>query len=451
MAAGALGKASSLLLLASIIQGLQHDNVLHYGTVDALEGQDVTLPYSLREEVHISSFEWKKMPDENTKLALLTPGIGSINKRPNITILTEKETMGFLRLTRVSEWDSGVYICDLMTFPLGSIRTFTELKVKGVESLCDLDGTVEVHIGGNVSIHCAALTNARYRWTKGNTVVSVNESLELWQVTESDLGVYILTVNTGSFSVQKSFSIEVQTQTTTPSTDLFTFTQKPNGSVTDLIQTTDSSLTTSPTTILSTISSTSAWTTSDSMPHISNSSDATASYTNDTTVTPTTDLNPFRNSTYQELNQTHSSNTSTPQATDLSPTSSYESTSFNSTLETREESSSGTAGTTGTTGPTGETPTQSSENPPVVKGGEGPEAARSHLLLVFITVLVLILIVVAGILYRRHTIKQRMDLPPPFKPPPPPVKYAAAKRSDIYTPPYPIGRCNSVTELGDMR
>lgn len=450
MAAGALGKASSLLLLASIIQGLQHENVFHSGTVDALEGQDVTLPYSLRKEVpHISSFEWKKMPDENTKLALLTPGVGYINKRPNITILTETGTMGFLRLTRVSEWDSGVYTCDLMTFPLGLIRTYTKLTVKGVESLCDLDGTVEVHIGGNVSIHCAALTNTRYRWTKGSTVVSVNESLELWWVSESDLGVYILTVNTGNFSVQKSFSIEVQTQTTTSSTDLFTFTQKPNGSVTDLIQTTDSSLTTSPTTILSTISSTSAWTTSDSTPHISNSSDATASYTNDTTVTPTTDLNPLKNSTYQELNQTLSSNTSTPQATDLSPTSSYESTSFNSTLETWEESSRGTAGTTGTTGPTGETPTQSSADPPVVK--EGDEGGRSHLLLVFTIVLVLILIVVAGVLYRRHTIKQRMDLPPPFKPPPPPVKYAAAKQSDIYTPPYPIGRCNSVTELGDMR
>lgn len=45
----------------------------------------------------------------------------------------------------------------------------------------------------------------------------------------------------------------------------------------------------------------------------------------------------------------------------------------------------------------------------------------------------------------------RMDLPPPFKPPPPPVRYTAARHHDISTQSFPTSRCNSVTELKDMK
>ena len=39
------------------------------------------------------------------------------------------------------------------------IHSLSEIK-------CDANGTLEVHAGENVTIHCTALPDVRYRWTK---------------------------------------------------------------------------------------------------------------------------------------------------------------------------------------------------------------------------------------------------------------------------------------------
>lgn len=44
--------------------------------------------------------------------------------------------------------------------------------------------------------------------------MSKKESLELWQVTDAHAGVYTLTVNTGSKTLHKEFSVTVLTVTT---------------------------------------------------------------------------------------------------------------------------------------------------------------------------------------------------------------------------------------------
>ncbi|XP_041657859.1 T-cell surface protein tactile [Cheilinus undulatus] len=448
MAGSALGTASSLLLLASIIQGLQDVEVFHYEKMDALVGQNVILPCTIRNpEIRTTIIEWKKMPDE--KLVVHSPAYGSNYIWPNVTILTQTESLGSLKLSKVTKWDSGVYVCDLSTFPNGAIRRETTLVIKDVETMCDADGTIEISIGGNVSIQCAVLPNAQYSWTKNTAVVSVSESLELWKVTEAHTGVYILTVNTGSISVQKEFIITLLTETTSPSTDLATLSPHSNGTEAHLIQTTSNTLTTSSTTELQAISTTLPWTTSNLTANNSHPNNVTTPYTIDThiTVTSTSGLYDFTNSSYQELNQTHSLSTSTSEARNLSPTLNYSNISFSPTQETRNESN---RGTTVDTGHTGATPTQSTGNETVVTEDEETEGVRSHLLSVLIIVLFLVLIIVAVFLYRRHIIKQRMDLPPPFKPPPPPVKYTAARR-DIYTQPYPTSRCNSVTEHADVK
>ncbi|KAJ8342372.1 hypothetical protein SKAU_G00323000 [Synaphobranchus kaupii] len=59
------------------------------------------------------------------------------------------------------------------------------------------------------------------------------------------------------------------------------------------------------------------------------------------------------------------------------------------------------------------------------------EPGDSTRYMVLIVVPVLcLLFVILFLLYRRHAVQRRMDMPPPFKPPPPPVKYVSVKTQD---------------------
>ncbi|CAJ1063904.1 T-cell surface protein tactile [Xyrichtys novacula] len=448
MAGSALGMASSLLLLASIIQGIQGVEVFHYKKIEALVGQNVSLPcYVKNPKLLITSIEWVKMLNESVKLAVYAPGAGVHPFWSNVTILTEGESMGSLQLRGVSKWDSGVYVCALTTYPLGSFKRETELKIKDVETMCNVNSTVTVHAGGNVSIHCSLFPDGQYSWTKNKELVSVNESLELWQVTKAHTGVYTLTVNTGNTSVHKDFFITVLTETTSTSRDLITLPPQSNGTETSLSQTTDGNLSMSMTTVPPTINTTFTWTTSDSTLNYSHTSHVTTTSTYQEHSTSTPDPNHFNSTTHQQLNQTHGLNTSTfhnqSAASNLSTTLSYGSTMFTPTQETRNESGESVTKKEGYPGPT---PTQSNRDK-TVNEVAGTDGSRSRLVLVIVIILLLSLIVVAGVLYRRSIMKQRMDLPPPFKPPPPPVKYTSARQRETF----PISRCNSTTEPEDVK
>ncbi|XP_060910930.1 T-cell surface protein tactile isoform X2 [Labrus mixtus] len=425
------------------LTGLQDVEVFHHEEMEALVGQNVTLPCTVRNtDLKIISIEWNKRQNKDIKLALYSRDYGVNYFWSNVSIHTQKESMGSLQLSTVSKWDSGIYICDLTVFPHGTIRKETKLEIKDDAIQCDVDSTVEVHTGGNVSIHCTAPSDAQYSWTKNKMEVSVNESLELWQVTEAHTGVYTLTVNTGNQTMQKEFIITVLTETTSSSTDLVTLSPQSNGTEMGLIQTKDSNLTTSVTTGLPTVNNTLPWTMRDLTSNNSRPTNVSTPFINDThvSVTSTPDPHHFSNSSYQELNQTDSLNASTSVARALSTTVSYGSTLSGSTEENRNESMWGT-------GHPDETSTMSTGNKTLVTENEGAKVVRSHLLLVLIIILLLVLIAVTGFLYRRHIIKKRLDLPPPFKPPPPPVKYTAARQHDIYRQPYPTSRCNSVTNM----
>ncbi|XP_044079244.1 T-cell surface protein tactile [Siniperca chuatsi] len=462
MAGSALGTAFSLLLLASIIQGVQDFEVFHHEKIEAVVGQNVTLPCTVKNSTNIQivSIEWSKSKNENTKLAVYSQVHGLHQFWPNVTIQIENRSMGsYLHLSRVAKWDSGIYTCDLTTFPLGSIRRDTELRIKDVdvEIMCDVGSTVEVHAGENVTIHCRAFPNAEYRWTMNRKLVSEKESLELWWVTDAHAGVYALTVNTGNKSLHKEFIVTVLTATTSLRTDPVTVSPQSSGTEEGLIGSTDISLTTSPTTGLSTVNTNVTWTMSTGTdvtddPNLSNvtvtAGERITSFTNYThisiTSSPATHTDPYHlnNSSDQEINKTHSLNTSTfsdqSVASNLSTTLSYGSKVFRSTQEMGNVSMRSI--------------TENSDNPGAAGNttdieNKDTDGARSHLWLVLIIAPLLVLIAVAGILCRRKIIKQRMDLPPPFKPPPPPIKYTAAR----YCKPFPTSRCNSVTELTDMK
>ncbi|XP_078122075.1 uncharacterized protein LOC144527724 isoform X2 [Sander vitreus] len=429
--------------------------------MEAVVGQNVTLPCTVNgsTDLKIVSIEWRKNKNEDTKLVLYSEKFGINRFWPNVTIQIENKSMGsHLHLFRVAKWDSGFYICDITSFPLGTIRSETELEIKDdVKIMCDMDRIVEVYTGENVTIQCRAVPDAQYKWTKNKILVSENTSLELWCVTEAHTGVYTLTVNTGNKSLHQEFIITVLTATTSLRTDLVTVPSQSNVTAEGLIESADSSFTTTPTTGLSTIDSNATWTmsmgtaVSDDNPNSRNVTDGEhmTSLTNSThisvTSSPATHTDPyhFNNSTDQQINPTHNLNTTKGSvANSLDTTLSYDNKVFRSTQDARNESMGGNPGAT---------PTLGTVNTMTPIEDEDTAGVRSRLMMLLIIVPILVLIAVAGFLYRRKLIKERMDLPPPFKPPPPPVRYTAARHHDISTQPFPTSRCNSVTELKDMK
>ncbi|XP_067464270.1 T-cell surface protein tactile [Thunnus thynnus] len=413
MAGGALGTAFSFLLLASIIQGHQDVELFHDETVEAVVGQNISLHCIVKNitNLQIVNTEWSKRGNETEKLALYTPGFGVNQFRPDVNIQIvnndANKLMGsYLQLHSLESWNSGIYICDVTTFPFGSTRVETELKIKDVFRVtCDVNSTVEVQSGENVTIQCTALRDVQYRWTKNEELVSQNESLQLWWVTDAHAGVYTLTASRGNETLHLEFIITIQATTTSSKRDLVTVSPQFNVSE-SLNKSADSGLTTSQSAEIST-----TWTMG--------------------AGTGVTDNNP------EPSNVTITANVTSSSATQTDPYNFYNSTTRND-IRTEESSTAGNSTANSTS--SGATSTLSAGKTTDAIGDN--DTARSHLVCVFIIVPVLVLIAVAGIHWRRQIIKQRMDEPPSFKPPPPPVKYTAAKQRDNY----PISRCNSGTE-----
>lgn len=447
MARSALGAALSLLLCASIIQGLRNDiEMAHYETTEAAVGQNVTLLCTVKHHprLRIVSIEWRKNMIGNPKLALFSQGHGVHLFWPNVTIDIEKNhanksTGSYLHLLEVKKWDGGIYICDVATFPFGSIRRETELKIKdAVELMCDVGQSVDIRNGENVTIRCRASPQAQYRWTKNMELVSETESLELLWVTDAHAGVYTLTVDIGKESMHKEFTITVQTATTGLQTDPTTVSPQSNVTEEGFLKPAGHNLTTSPTTGHSTSIPSVTWTTAVA------GTDATDAHVTATAGERVTSF----------TSPAHSSVTSSPAAahtepnhsTALSPGSTvYRTTQEMAGDETRNESTLHTAhpedifSIRPRESVTPGDITEKYESPgatQTLKTGNGiavDDTGRSHLG-ALIVVPVLVLIAVAGLLYRRRIIKQRMALPPPFKPPPPPVKYTTSRYQEISSP-----------------
>lgn len=130
-----------LLFLAHLSQpyllcltGRQDAEIFRYETMAAEAGQDITLPCPVESNssIHIIMIEWSKKRNGKEKLALYSSRFGEKRFSPNVTLTVDSQTMASkLNLHGVTKWDSGIYICSLSTFPLGSIRGETELKVRG--------------------------------------------------------------------------------------------------------------------------------------------------------------------------------------------------------------------------------------------------------------------------------------------------------------------------------
>ncbi|XP_034034225.1 T-cell surface protein tactile isoform X2 [Thalassophryne amazonica] len=411
-----LGPAFSLLLLSSITQGVQVVDVFHYKVKEAVVGQNVTLLCIIRNRtgLDIVQYEWNK---NNTMLALYSKNHGLLVRRPNISLQSKNgsniATGSYLQIFGVQKHDSGIYICDITTFPWGAIRRETRLIIKDADKLvCDANKTVEVQTGQNVTIRCNSSSHAQYRWIKDKKLVSDTEFLELTWVTDAQAGNYSLTVNTGSQTLQTEFVITVLTATTNLQTGLLTVSRHSNIAKEGLIESTKSSLTTSSTSGIPTHSSVTRTTDLGTNGTSNNPNNVTmtdgdhakaASFTHHTYTGVTTSSAAYPT--------TDDSNTSSGLSlhSDLSTDLGYGSSVFRSTPEVASKEMM-----------------NEKTSPPVVLDKDA-DHARRHLMLGFLLLFVVLFITVAGVLYRRKVMKARMDRPPPFKPPPPPVKYSAVR------------------------
>ncbi|KAM8900561.1 uncharacterized protein AB9W97_010432 isoform 2-T4 [Spinachia spinachia] len=452
MAGVALGTAFSILLLASITQGLRDVEILHDEKVEGVVGQNVTLSCTVKSNsaVTIVNVEWRKNGD--TKLAVYTPGHGLHLFWPNITMQTENKSMAsHLRLCGVTTQDSGIYVCCITSFPQGSLCSQTVLKITdNVGITCDAHPAFEVHAGENVTIKCKLFPDAKYKWTKNEALVSDNESLELCFAADAHTGVYTLTVTIGDKAVHKEFVITVLTASTSSRTDLWTVPSPSNSTEEGGMESAGGGLTASPTahTDVTWAAKMGKYDTQDDSAHYGNvtAAEDVTSLTNPThegvTVSPTTRSDPHlvNSSSDHEPHTAHNLTTFAPPdqqvGRNASTASSYGEEVIGSTHATKNESVRDDPGAA---------PTPDTGRTPRVVEDEGTRGAQSHLVVLVILVPVLVLIAAFGFLYLRQKQRKRFGLPPAFKPPPPPVKYTAAGRREVST--HPFARCNSVTQL----
>ncbi|KAG7516300.1 T-cell surface tactile-like [Solea senegalensis] len=403
------------------LTGLRDDvGKTRYETTEAVVGQNVTLQCDIktRPGLNIVSFEWRKKKNETheEKLALFNLIYGVNKFRPNVSLEFQNNSANmlmrsYLHLSEVKKWDSGVYICDIATFPAGSTRREIELKIKDVvEITCDANTSVSVHYGENVTIHCGAAGNSRYRWTnKNKELVSENGSLELLSVSDAEAGIYTLTVSTGNESMHKQFTITVQPASTSVRTDSTTV--SPHGHVTEAV-----------------------W----PEPRVNSSTTSlTSRLTTNVTQTRVNDVNP-NNDSVTAITETNFSDTSAAathtgpnlflSSTALSPGAGAGFTSRNREMESDEMRNESESHTRRPEESLSARPQETSTSANITDGykdsGVTPTSNTSHKngasqrhLLVLIIVPVLLLIVMAGVLYRRHLMQQRMDLPLRSNPP----------------------------------
>ncbi|XP_017273521.1 T-cell surface protein tactile [Kryptolebias marmoratus] len=434
----------SLLLLASINQGLQNPEMIHNETLEAEVGQNVSLPCIMKNVtgLKIVNVEWKK---DETKLVVYNPSLGHHHHWSNVTIQIKKtgtDIMGsYLLLPWVNKWDSGIYVCEITSFPLGSIKKETNLTVKdAIKIACDTDDIIEVYYGENASIHCSVSSDVQYRWTKDQKLVSENNSLELWWVTDAQAGAYKLTVKTGDKTLHRDFTITVLTATTSLRTDAVTV--SPQGR-TDSAHSSFTTLQTEPSTRVN-------WTTHPNLSNITVTD--VGNTTSPTSLTPTgiPSSPDAHSSTYHSLNFTTSSNaTAVPSWTQetVSEEMRNESRQTEVSFSVSSEEFS-IVGNVSEHPPS--TPTKSVKVTVFATESKGT-TRRTHLLVLLLIMSLLFVIIVLGFLRWRQIKEKRMDLPPPFKPPPPPIKYTAAKRNETSVQTFPTSRCNSIAEPRDMR
>ncbi|CAL8276726.1 unnamed protein product [Arctogadus glacialis] len=128
----------SLLLFGTALQGLEAVKVIHFA--EAAVGQNISLPCILNDafDTKILQIEWRKKP--SSKLVVHLVDFGTHYFRHDVKFQTKmgdnnKLKGSYLQLFNTQVNDSGTYVCDLTTYPNGSISRETRLEVKELTEL----------------------------------------------------------------------------------------------------------------------------------------------------------------------------------------------------------------------------------------------------------------------------------------------------------------------------
>ncbi|KAI5099868.1 nectin-4-like [Silurus meridionalis] len=223
MTSAITNRATSLLIFLSIVQGTQSVLIEHKTEVNASVGQNISLPCILsKEQTKIIQLQWHKMGEqEEQKLVVFNPAYSPIyygNVELEVVNKTSStELRGtILHLHNVTVKDSGDYVCDIATFPDGSIKSFTKVRVTvATVSMEVMPPDRTVVEGDTVNITCVcdpAPDKYMLLSPLGNMIVSTNATLNLCSVSPVQSGNYTLIVHAENHSRlhrQKDFTVTV--------------------------------------------------------------------------------------------------------------------------------------------------------------------------------------------------------------------------------------------------
>ncbi|MCI4388236.1 hypothetical protein PGIGA_G00083420 [Pangasianodon gigas] len=157
-------KATSLLIFINILQGIQSVDIEYKTEVNATVGQNISLPcIMLHEHPTIIQLQWHKEGEQGEqKLVVFNPAYSpftssSVGTKLELVYNTTKLRGSILHLQEVIEKDSGDYVCDIASFPDGSIKRSTKVQVtvpKVSMKVTPPDRTVIE--GDTVSISCVS-------------------------------------------------------------------------------------------------------------------------------------------------------------------------------------------------------------------------------------------------------------------------------------------------------
>ncbi|XP_016358547.1 basal cell adhesion molecule isoform X1 [Sinocyclocheilus anshuiensis] len=490
-----------LLIFLCMIQGT-YGVLIHYNvTATAVEGQNVSLQCIVGEghDVTIIQLEWIKQQKENEKIdqkiVVFHPGYSTnyIKSGSLLETVTSSKTWklqgSILTLYKVTVNDGGNYICEITSYPNGSIKRTTKLQVTEPPASVKMSYPYGfIKEGDDVKITCSASPPPlRYKLARSKDQIIWLESSKgefiISHITRNDSDVYIclpewdslvrnqqglnatmeLTVNfldgiecNTSSPLNVSVGEDVMISCIAKASQYLQLQYKwmRGGTTLSLSETlsltsvtSDQSGTYQLTAVflktqlqtdmefsIHVLSKQSQGMTTpcpvSTTKHLSSfTSNGTSSWSNDTTVS-TTESDHFLASTIKPnatMTTLQPRHTSHPTGSSSAPPVGNASTLHASTVKSTDTSTDSLSTT-----PDPATRRERVTTVITQKNITTVTAKASKSSTYIAVPIVLLLLVLIVLLYRRHQNQKKMDMPPPFKPPPPPVKYTSVRNHDVY-------------------
>ncbi|XP_015197303.2 T-cell surface protein tactile [Lepisosteus oculatus] len=157
---------TAFLFFAVITEGLDGYHMENNLVFSVTVGQNVSIPCVMEEEknLNIAQIEWKKAErGKENKIVVYNPSFGTIYMNKNATFEPLRKgnpsTLygSLLHLYNINSSDMGQFVCELTTFPLGSIKIIINLII--TEPVFKLSINVtwpkrSIKEGDDVNVHC---------------------------------------------------------------------------------------------------------------------------------------------------------------------------------------------------------------------------------------------------------------------------------------------------------